>query len=280
MLRSREEKLLLKKAYVPEHLLSYGTAVSGMEPFLYKAYLYYHGGDQLNLVGYPLGIDHDPDKLRKILEHVLDKHQPSRVAVIAPDLPDLGIEKEAVTARGSDSYLLLETRNVKPGKKLRSLLRRAGRETQIRKGAFSREHEKLVNEFLVHRKIGEEHIYIFRKIPDYLRRSKTAALLEARRGRQLVAFEVVDFSGEYAFYMFNFSSRKFYVPGAGDLLLQELIRIAEDRELDRVNMGLRINEGVARFKEKWGARQWLNQEYISFNQDLVRLMRLSRSMGV
>lgn len=280
MLTSTEEKLLLSKAYIPEHLPSYGTAISGMEASIHRGYLYYHSKNQLNLVGYPLDRDYNTDRLKKILEHLLDKHRPPRAAVIAPELPDLGIEKEAVTARGSDAYLLLETREIKLGKKLRSLLRRASRELQVQKGVFDEEHEELVNEFLAHRNIGEEHGYIFRKIPDYLKSSKTALLLEGRKKGELVAFEVLDFSEGYGFYMFNFLSRKRYVPGASDFLLYHLIQRTEERGISRINMGLRINDGIARFKEKWGAKTWLRQEYISFSHDLVRLLRLSRSMGI
>jgi hypothetical protein len=280
MLTAREERLLLGKAYIPEHLPYYGSAVSGMEPSMYQGYLYYRSKEQLNLVGYPLDRDSDPGRLRKVLEHLLDKHSPPRAAVIAPELPDLDLAQEAVTARSSDVYLLLETKKIEYGKKLRSLLRRAARELHVRSGACGREHEALIIEFLQHRNIEEEHGYIFREIPEYLRSSKNAVLLEARRGDELVAFEVVDFSREYGFYMFNFLSRRRYVPGASDLLLQKFIQMTEDRGLNRINMGLRINQGIARFKEKWGAEPWLNQEYISFNQDLARLMRLSRSMGI
>jgi hypothetical protein len=80
--------------------------------------------------------------------------------------------------------------------------------------------------------------------------------------------------------MFSFLLRKRYVPGASDLPLQELIRLTEEKRIVRINMGLRVYNGIARFKEKWGAETWLRHEYLSFSQELVRILKLSRSMGI
>jgi hypothetical protein len=194
MLSADEKKLLLKKAYIPEHIPHYGSAVSDMEASLHEGYLYYHSKDQLNLVGYPLDMDLDPVRTGKIFEELLDKHRPAKAAVIAPELPDIDIDEEAVMARSRDEYLLLQTDKVKPGKKLRSLLRRAERELKVETGIYGREHEELIEEFLHYRNISEEHSYIFKRLPNYLQASETALLLEARHGEDLVAFEVVDFS--------------------------------------------------------------------------------------
>lgn len=280
MLTADERKMLLEKAYIPEHLPHYGSAISGMDASVHRGYLYYRSKDQLNLVGYPLDMDFDPVRTGKIFEDLLDKHRPAKAAVIAPELPEMDIDEEAVMARSRDKYLLLETEKVKPGRKLRSLLRRAGRELTVETGSYGREHEALIGEFLRYRNIPEEHSYIFKRLPNYLQASKTALLLEARSGEDLVAFQVVDFSGEYGFYMFSFLSRKRYIPGASDLLLRELIRLTKEKGLGKINMGLVVNKGIGRFKEKWGAETWLRHEYLSFSQELVRILKLSRSMGI
>ncbi|MCX7594847.1 MAG: hypothetical protein N2235_14005, partial [Fischerella sp.] len=45
----------------------------------------------------------------------------------------------------------------------------------------------------------------------------------------LVAFDVVDmFSQDYMFYMFNIRLKKPHVPGASDLLLYEMIKMASN----------------------------------------------------
>ena len=70
---------------------------------------------------------------------------------------------------------------------------------------------------------------------------------------RLVAFDIVEFgSKDYAFYMFNFTSREDYVPGASDLLLNEMIRLAREKGKRFINLGLGINKGISFFKNKMG----------------------------
>jgi hypothetical protein len=278
MLTDAEKKLVAANAYIPEHLVEYVTAVSGMEASLVEGYLCYHGKEHLNFIGYPLDQDFDLSRLEAALESALEKYRPRQAALIAPELPQ--IEEEAIIDRSSDEYLVLPVKEAKPRHKLRSLLRRASRELVVRQGSYGREHQALVREFLSLRSIDEERRYIFQRIPSYLAASRNALLLEARRQEDLAAFEVVDFSERYAFYMFNFLSREHYVPGASDLLFYEFLGLAREKGVKKINMGLRINEGVGRFKGKWGAKPFLKHEYCLFSQELVRLLRLSRSMGI
>lgn len=278
MLSDAEKKLVTRKAYIPEHLVEYVTSVSGMEASLVEGYLCYHGKEHLNFIGYPLDQDFNLSRLKETLERALEEHRPSRAALIAPELPR--VEEAAIIKKESDEYLLLPVREARPGRKLRSLLRRASRELTVKQGSYGREHQALVMEFLNLRSIDEERRYIYQRLPSYLAASESAVLLEARKKEDLVAFEVADFSEKYAFYMFNFLSRKHYVPGASDLLFHELLEIAREKKLKKINMGLRINEGIGRFKGKWGAKPFLKHEYCLFSQELIRLLRLSRSMGI
>jgi hypothetical protein len=108
---------------------------------------------------------------------------------------------------------------------------------------------------------------IFTKIGDYLSSVPTAWVFEARDSKgRLAGFDVADFAAQdYTFYLFNFRARPSPVPGTSDLLLQALIRDAQELGKSFVNLGLGINEGVAFFKKKWGGRPFLRHEVILFS---------------
>ncbi len=110
------------------------------------------------------------------------------------------------------------------------------------------------------------HHEIFNKLPLYLGYSKTVCLIEARKGNDLAAFDIIDFgSANYMFYMFNFRSLEINVPGASDLLLYEMARLGESKGKLSINLGLGISPGVRRFKEKWGA-----VPFLAYTSALVR----------
>ena len=97
----------------------------------------------------------------------------------------------------------------------------------------------------------------------YLKRSKTARLIEARKSGRLVAYSIVDLgSARYAFYQFNFRSPKWPVPGASDLLLDRMVRMAQAEGKQAMNLGLGVHAGIRRFKEKWGGRAFLEHRSI------------------
>jgi hypothetical protein len=61
-----------------------------------------------------------------------------------------------------------------------------------------------------------------------LENSNTVQVYNAINSKgKLIAFDVADYGAEkYAFYMFNFINRRFYVPGLSDLLLYNIIETA------------------------------------------------------
>jgi hypothetical protein len=146
------------------------------------------------------------------------------------------------------------------------MIRRAEREVLVSDGSFGMEHERIVQSFLERKKCSSRHEEIFRRIPRYLARSPTARLLEARREGLLTAFSILDLgSRNYGFYLFNFRSSEIAVPGVSDLLLREMARVAWSEGKKSLNLGLGINPGVRRFKEKWGA-----VPFLAYTSALVR----------
>ncbi|KPJ77397.1 MAG: hypothetical protein AMJ54_08295, partial [Deltaproteobacteria bacterium SG8_13] len=119
-------------------------------------------------------------------------------------------------------------------------------------------HKLLVSDFIKTRSLSSEQVFIYRRIGEYLKRSETARVLEARKGARLAAFSVVDLdSADCAFYMFNFRSTKTVVPGASDLLFHQMLQLAQSEAKQTVSLGLGLHPGVRRFKEKWGGRPFL-----------------------
>jgi len=115
--------------------------------------------------------------------------------------------------------------------------------------------------FTAARSIGPGHEEIFLRIPNYLESSRSVRILEARRGDELVAFTIVDLgSASYAFYLFSVRSPTSAVPGASDLLFYEMVKTSLAAGKRALNLGLGINTGVRRFKEKWGGIPFLSYE--------------------
>jgi hypothetical protein len=135
-----------------------------------------------------------------------------------------------------------------------------------RRKTLTKAHEDLVREFLRAHPVGQKTQFIYEKVPDYVSSTGTAWTFDARsEGGDLVAFDVVEMAAkDYAFYMFNFTSRDRMEPGASDLLLWEIIQYAKREDKRYLNLGLGINPGVTFFKEKWGGTPFLPYTFVDY----------------
>jgi len=239
-------------AYVPEHIPHYVTAISQTEPFLFGDYLAYAKKDLLIFVGYPFKETFEEKRMKSVLEKAIKRFKPESVSLIAPSIPS---SLNDCIHPPSDHYYRLDLSALSISQKLRNMLSRAGRELFVKRSRdFDKEHQKLIEDFLKFHPVDEATRSIFEKIGDYLSTSPTAWVFDARKGKgELVAFDVAEFKPKsYAIYMFNFNSETFYVPGASDLLLSEVIKHAKTEGKKYINLGLGINSGVTFFKKKWG----------------------------
>jgi len=253
MLNNEQLSWIYQHAYLPEHLPYYVEAISGAKPHLQDNFLCFYRKKHLIFIGYPLG-----DKQGDIIEtydYVCKHFQPYTVAIIAPKmwLPSQTFEKLL-----EDSYyrLNLPADHVDPA--VRYMVRRAKREVHVAYGEFGKEHRKLTNEFIAGHELTPEQKYLFKHIRNYLKASDTAIVIDARKEKRLVAFNIIDMgSADYAFYLFNFRSKKENIPGASDLLFREMINLAQSEGKKAINLGLGIHQGIRRFKEKWGGVTFL-----------------------
>jgi len=257
MITPEQHRYIVARAYVPEHLPAYVTAVSPVEPFLLDDFVVYVDHKRLVCVGYPLGGTFDEAQLTAMLDEAINRFKPGVVSVIGPvapaSLPDC-------TESPADAYYRLDLSTLSMPQKVRHMLNRAGRDLSIQPAErCGREHKKLIKAFQRARPLDEATRLIFQRMPDYVNSSPTARLFEVRNKQgKLVVFDVAEFgTKDYAFYMFNFCSEKYYVPGASDLLLAEVIEQANREGKRYLNLGLGINPGVTFFKTKWGGVPFL-----------------------
>ena len=279
MITPEEEKFIREHAFLPEHILSYGMTISGLEPFLTEGFLYFsREGENLVFIGYRLDQPPDPQKMEEALCGVVASRHPAQVAILAPSIPSA-----CGPPVGKDHYYSLDLRGLTIPPKVANMIRRASRELKITRGrTVGPDHLALIRAFCESRQIDQDTRTIFQRIPAYLEASPTAVVFTAReRDESVVAFDIADFwANHYAFYMFNFRSLRHPFPGASDFLLQEIIAEAKLREKSRINLGLGINAGVTFFKTKWGARPFLPHESVlwrrkprSFFESLLRGLR-------
>ena len=254
MLTEREIQWIYHRAYLPEHLPDYVSAVSGAEPFLQDNYIYFLKKKHLIFNGFPLEPDSGPPT--RVYDLICDRLKPATVAVMARSL---WLPSDQCEEQTTDSYFRLHLPVNSPETAVSYMLRRARRELQISAGSFGREHRKIVKAFLARQKFNRRQKSLFKRISEYLKVSRSAVLFEARKAGKLVAFNIVDLgAADYAFYLFSFRSGKIKVPGASDLLFHEMVNLAQSEGKKAVNLGLGVNAGIRRFKEKWGGVPFLD----------------------
>jgi len=191
-----------------------------------------------------------------VFQCACERFNPATIAIIAPEK---WYEEKSIDWQPEDNYYKLDLPLRKPNSELVYMIRRARKDLQTSEGKFKKEHKRIIKGFIAQHQFSKEQRYIFEKIPQYLKLSSTARIVEARHGDALAAFSIIDLgSADFAFYLFNFRSNDIYIPGASDLLVWEMMLLAQANGKKAINLGLGINKGIRRFKEKWGGKPFLS----------------------
>jgi hypothetical protein len=278
MITKQERDMVFAHAYIPEHLPDYVQAVSLAEPHLHERYVCFSRDAILIFIGYPLQAapsQETGEDLPAALESAYERFQPTAVSVIAPGIPP----ECHGEVREADRYyrVNLPLDGIRPEEAY--MVRRARRDLSVRTAAFGKDHTALIEDFIAQRDLSVAQQEIFRCIPGYLYACHTARLLEARKEDELVAFTVLDLgSADYCFYMFNFRSCSGHVPGASDLLFCEMAEIAAKDGKRFLNLGLGVNPGIRRFKEKWGAVPFVPYQWATIERKRPGLLARVRKM--
>lgn len=257
MIRQAEIKYIEQNAYIPEHIPQYVAVISQAEPFILENFLIYLKKDHLIFIGYPLKETFDEKRIEKALKDSISCFHPKTIALIAPSIPSK--DKNHIIC-SFDQYYRLDLHNLLIAQKVRNMIKRAERELFIEKSRdFDEQHKIMVDEFLKAHLVDEGTRFIFSRLKEYVSSSTESLIFNVRNERgELVAFDIAEFgTKQYAFYMFNFRSKTHHVPGASDLLLYEIIKVAKNKDKMYLNLGLGINLGVTFFKKKWGGVPFL-----------------------
>ena len=283
MLTPEQESYILTHAYVPEHNFLLMTSLSGGEPFLIDDYFCCCKDDWVIFIGYPLQHEFVFDQFQVVLEKVKKKFRAGRISLISPELPRrLGAR---CREKDSDSYYTLKTRQPVIGSGLRRNLRKAGRRLTFERAVHMGDaHHHLMQEFLERVSLPLRIKELFLKMPQYVASASHAFVLNAWDSKQtLAAFYVVDLAARnFANYVVGCYSKKNYVLGASDLLMSELIKMSSEYGKGYIHLGLGVNSGIRRFKEKWGARPTLRYEMCELVEKkplILEVVRAIRNLG-
>jgi len=279
MLTPDEEAYIFSKANVPEHVLNLMVFISKGEPFLKEDHLVFVKDNWLILVGYPLEENFSQERCERILKQTVETFRPEYLWFIGPEIPPSleGSCKE----RQTDQYYKLALDQTKPKPSLQRVAEKASEELIVERGhSISKEHEGLISELLKREKLPPRLRELYRAMPDYVAHSSTAYVLNARgRNGKLCAFFVVELGAKnFSTYVLGSHSKKHYVSHASDLLFLEMIKLTHESGKDTINLGLGVNEGIRRFKEKWGGIPFLNYEFCERYYGYTRTVSLIKSL--
>ena len=280
MLTSDQESYLLENAYVPEHITGLMVPVSKGEAFIVSDYLAYAKDNWLIFVGYPLTEAFSDEGCEAAVEETVRACRPEYAWFIGPRVPPALLENCA--ERQSDSYYRLDLGASPPAALMRQAEKASAALRIERSRTFGKKHDALIAEFVKRvKKLPPMIRELYRAMPEYVATSDAAALLSAYdRKEKLSALFVVDLAPRrFATYVLGCYSRKRYVAHASDLLFREMIDLAKREGKEYINLGLGVNDGIRRFKEKWGGAPFLAYEFCEkrFVRPRVHpLMRLLR----
>ncbi len=279
MITAQEEAYVLEKAYVPEHIVSLMALVSKGDSFLIEEYLGFAKDNWLILVGYPLDRNFSRERCERILKRALETFRPEYLWFIGPEIPDSLLDSSR--ERETDQYyrLDLEKTGVKPS--LERVADKASKELVVERGhSISKEHEALIEELLKREKLPPRVRELYRAMPDYISHSSSAWVLNARdKNGKLCGFFVVELGGKsFSTYVVGCHSKKHYVPHASDLLFLEMINLTKEQGKNSINLGLGVNEGIRRFKKKWGGVPFLKYEFCESFYGTTRTISLIKSL--
>jgi hypothetical protein len=279
MITPKEEEYVLTRAYIPEHIVSLMALISKGEPFLIEDHLVFVKDNWLILVGYPLDGNFSQERCERILKQTVETFRPEYLWFIGPEVPASLLD--SCKERQTDQYYRLDLEHTRLKASLQRAADKASKELTVeRSHSISKEHEALIAELLKREKLPPTLKELYRAMPDYVVHSPSACVLNARDKKgKLCAFYVVELGAKnFSTYVLGSHSKKHYVPHASDLLFLEMVKITQEHGKNMINLGLGVNEGIRRFKEKWGGIPFLKYEFCERYYGYTRTLSLIRSL--
>ncbi len=247
---------ILSNATVPEHSVNFMQAVSGGKPFVQDNYLCFSADNWLTIIGYPLNSEYNHETFLKAKNEAVKKTGARNCFTVAPNIPLL--LQENITEK--DDFYTLPVDALTP-KKLINPIEKAKTLLRVELGTnFSPEHRRLWTEFMSRVPLKPMVRNLFASTERLLSQNiEGIQLLDAwNSDGKLVGSLLLDFAPQkFCAYILGAHSKSFYAPHVHDLLFQEMIRISKEKGKEYIHLGLGVNEGITKFKKKWGAEKSL-----------------------
>ena len=279
MISPIDEEYVLTRAYVPEHIVSLMALLSKGEPSLVEDHLIFVKDNWLILVGYPLDGVFSQERCEKVTQQAVETFRPEYLWFIGPEIPHSLVD--ACKERQTDQYYRFEIGQTKVKPSLQRIVDKASKEVRVeRANSISGEHKELIAEFVKREELLPRIKELYRAIPDYVAHSSSVCVLNALNQKgKLSAFTIVDLGAKnFSTYLVGTHSKKNYVPHASDVLFLQMINLTVDHGKNTINLGLGVNEGIRRFKEKWGGVPYLNYEFCERFYGYTRTVSLIKSL--
>ncbi len=275
---------VLEKATVPEHSVPFMEAISGGTPFLAGPHLFIAAEDWLLAVGYPIDSEYDAAEFDGSLKEALRLTGAKDCWAIAPSLP----QRLAAHRIELDHYHTLSTAADIP-KRLLGYARKAASVLRVEEGrVFTPAHRRLWTEFTGRVSLPDTVRELYAKSEQVMATVPDLLLLNAwDQEGNLAACLLLDLAPRrFLTYLLGAHSRIHYTAHASDLLFHEMIQIARRQRKEFLHLGLGVNDGIRRFKIKWGGEPTLPYEMAAWHEkDHLRghvheMMRVLASMPV
>nr|MCU0584895.1 TraB/GumN family protein [Desulfobacterales bacterium] len=197
---------------------------------------------------------------------------------ICPALPE---QLKAHRQERDHYYLLPADAPVPP--RLDRLAERAAARLTVEEGIrFTPDHRRLWAEFVGRAALPPRVRELYARTEAVLQRAPGLSLLNAwDAGGRLAACLLIDSAPRrFTSYLLGAHSRTHYTAHASDLLFRDMLRIARQSGKEFLHLGLGVNDGIRRFKTKWGGApgpayemaQW--EERPALREDVNSLMRM------
>ena len=171
MITPDQEKWILEKAYVPEHIVSLMVIIAKGQPFLSDGFLFFVGNNWGILVGYPLNMNSTPEVFLNTFRDVILRYPSRYWWVIAPSLTAELLS--SCGERQSDTYYKLSFDDFDIRGNLRRVAEKATSRLMVEvTRAMTPEHEGLITEFIERENPGSLIREFYHAMPDYVIRSE------------------------------------------------------------------------------------------------------------
>ena len=263
LIENIDKKDILKKANVPEQSVVFMESMSGGKAFLVDSYLFYHADKLLMAVGYPLSGTYKSDVFYRTLTEALDYTAASECFAICPFLPRQlrPYQKELC------QYFTLSSNHQVPPP-LERLAQRAALTLKVEEGTeFTLAHQHLWAEFVGRTLLTANVRRLYEKTQKVITPDSNLILLNAWDANEnLAASLLVDLNpSKFLNYILGAHSRIHYTPYASDLLYSKMLTIAKREGKEYIHLGLGINDGIRRFKKKWGGTATMSYEMAAWH---------------